>query len=132
MSLDSLEDARIAAIEGIAGLRTKDPRIYKVLLDGMEHEDPAIRLASLNAIRKLTRKDLGTEPGAWKRELKSLVEGAGAPVLAAEDGSRDAAVPPSGPGAATVGSAGSAGAIQRSTAVPPSTAISPLLSAPRR
>jgi HEAT repeat protein len=129
MSLDNLEDARIAAIEGIAGLKTKDPRIYKVLLDGMEHEDPAIRLASLNALRKLTKKDLGTDPAGWKRELKSLVEGAGAPVIDGEEGNRGAAVAPSGPVAST---AGSDGATERSTASPPASAGSPLLPAPRR
>jgi HEAT repeat protein len=75
MTLDNLEDARIAAIEGLAELRTKDPRIFGVLLDGMDHEDPAIRLASLNALRKLIRKDYGTDPAAWRRELKPMLGG---------------------------------------------------------
>jgi HEAT repeat protein len=73
MSLDNLEDARIAAIEGLASLKTSDPRIYQVLIDGMDHDDPAIRLASLNALRKLTGKDHGTDPGIWRRELKPLL-----------------------------------------------------------
>jgi hypothetical protein len=76
MTLDNLEDARIAAIEGLAELKTKDPRIFVVLLDGMEHEDPAIRLASLAALRSLTRKDHGTDPAAWRRELKPMIEAA--------------------------------------------------------
>jgi HEAT repeat protein len=128
MSLDNLEDARIAAIEGIAGLRTKDPRIFKVLLDGMEHEDPAIRLASLNALRKLTRKDLGTDPAVWKRELKSLVDVSGAPVLTGDDAPRPYPSPPSSPAAPD---SGSLGATERSKLAPPSTAIPPLLPAPR-
>lgn len=76
MALDNLEDARIAAIEGLAELKTKDPRIFVVLLDGMEHEDPAIRLASLTALRSLTRKDYGTDPAAWRRELRTTIEAA--------------------------------------------------------
>ena len=73
MTLDNLEDARIAAIEGLAELKTSDPRIYKMLLDGMDHDDPAIRLASLNALRKLTGKDHGTDPAVWSRELKPIL-----------------------------------------------------------
>jgi len=74
MTLDLLEDARIAAIEGLADLKSHDPRIYKVLIDSMEHDDPAIRLASLNTLRALTEKDLGTEVEAWRRDLAPLLE----------------------------------------------------------
>jgi len=73
MTLDHLEDARIAAIEGLADLQSRDARIYKVLLDSMEHEDPAIRLASLNALRKLTGEDEGTEVAAWRRRVEPLI-----------------------------------------------------------
>lgn len=73
MSLDHLEDARIAAIEGLADLKSRDPRIYKVLLDSMEHDDPAIRLASLNALRKLTGKDEGTEIEAWRKAVEPII-----------------------------------------------------------
>jgi hypothetical protein len=74
MTLDNLEDARIAAIEGLAELKTADPRILKMLVEGMDHEDPAIRLASLNGLRRLTRKDHGTDPAVWRRELKSVTD----------------------------------------------------------
>ena len=74
MTLDNLEDARIAAIEGLASLKTKDPRIYHMLVENMDHDDPAIRLASLNTLRKLTGKDYGTNPADWKRELKPLLD----------------------------------------------------------
>jgi len=74
MSLDLLEDARIAAIEGLADLKSDDPRIYRVLVDALEHEDPAIRLASLNTLRTVTGKDMGTEAGAWRRELQPILE----------------------------------------------------------
>jgi HEAT repeat protein len=73
MTLDNLEDARIAAIEALADLGTRDPRIFKVLLDAMEHDDPAIRLASLNALRKITDKDLGTDVAAWRREMEPMI-----------------------------------------------------------
>jgi hypothetical protein len=85
MTLDNLEDARIAAIEGLAELRTKDPRILQVLLEGMDHEDPAIRLASLTALRKLLRKDYGTDPTAWRKQLEpTLKDAAAKPAVDAE------------------------------------------------
>ncbi len=76
MTLDPLEDARVAAIDGLADLKSDDPRITKVLLDAMEHDDPAIRLASLDALRKITGKDLGTEVGPWRKDLEPLLAAA--------------------------------------------------------
>ena len=78
MTLDNLEDARIAAIEGLAELKTKDTRIYQLLVENMDHDDPAIRLASLNALRKLTGKDHGTNPADWRRKLKPVLDAAAA------------------------------------------------------
>jgi HEAT repeat protein len=75
MTVDTLEDCRIAAIEGLGSLKAQDPRITQVLLDGMEHDDPAIRLECLSSLRKITRKDYGTEPAAWRRELQPAVSG---------------------------------------------------------
>jgi HEAT repeat protein len=68
-----LEDCRIAAIEGIAALKTEDPRILHVLIEGMEHEDPAIRLQSYRALKQITGKDLGSRPEPWRRELEPQV-----------------------------------------------------------
>lgn len=90
MTLDNLEDARIAAIEGLSELKSQDPRIFKVLLDAMEHDDPAIRLGSLNALRKITGKDLGTEPGPWRKELEPVLAATPAG-LAAPSNDRSAA-----------------------------------------
>jgi hypothetical protein len=45
----------------------------------MDHEDPAIRLASLSALKRLTHKDLGTDPADWRRELKPTLQASGAP-----------------------------------------------------
>ncbi len=71
MTLDNMEDARIAAIDGLAEMKTADPRIHTLLVDGMEHDDPAIRLASLNALRRIAGKDLGTDVAPWRKEMKS-------------------------------------------------------------
>ncbi len=76
MTVDTLEDCRIAAIEGLGSLKVADPRIIQVLLDGLEHDDPAIRLECLSSLRKITRKDFGTEPAAWRRELQPNKTGA--------------------------------------------------------
>jgi HEAT repeat protein len=70
MNTNPLEDCRIAAIEGIGALKAQDPRIYHVLIEGMEHEDPAIRLQSYRALKQITGKDLGNQPEAWRRELE--------------------------------------------------------------
>jgi HEAT repeat protein len=70
MNTDRLEDCRIAAIEGIGALKAQDPRIYRVLIEGMEHEDPAIRLQSYRALKQITGKDVGNQPEAWRRDLE--------------------------------------------------------------
>ena len=77
MATDTLEDCRIAAIESMGRLKSTDPRIAKVLVDGMQHDDPATRLASLDALRRVTGKDLGVEPGPWLKmiEPEALVAG---------------------------------------------------------
>lgn len=66
MVMDSDRDCQVAAIEGLAALKAPDPRIDAVLVDGMEHTDPAIRLASLEALRAISGKDLGIEAKPWK------------------------------------------------------------------
>jgi HEAT repeat protein len=70
MTVDTLEDCRIAAIEGLGEMKARDPRILEVLVVGMGHEDPAIRLTSLEALRRITGKDLGVDPAAWHKELQ--------------------------------------------------------------
>jgi HEAT repeat protein len=73
MTVDKLEDCRIAAIEGIALLKPQVPRIYRMLLDGMENDDPAIRYECLKALRSITGQDYGIEAAAWRRELEPTV-----------------------------------------------------------
>ena len=66
MMVDTLEDCRIAAIDGLGELKSKDPRILQMLVSGMEHDDPAIRLASLKALRNITNLDRGVDAAAWR------------------------------------------------------------------
>jgi hypothetical protein len=74
MTVDTLEDCRIAAIEGLGWLKSSDPRINRLLLDGMDHDDPAIRYECLNALRRSTGKDLGVDPGPWRKSLEPTPE----------------------------------------------------------
>ena len=67
MTVDTLEDCRIAAVEAIGELNANDPRITRMLVDGMTHDDPALRLASLTALKKLTGRDVGVNPVAWAK-----------------------------------------------------------------
>jgi HEAT repeat protein len=91
MTVDNLEDCRIAAIEGIGSLRATDARILQILLEGMDHDDPAIRLSCYRALQQVTGKDRGNHPSAWRKELE--------PQFAAASGSSDTSRPtvPSGP-----------------------------------
>ena len=60
--VDKLEDCRIAAIEAIGSLKTPEPRIYQILIDGMDHEDPAIRYQCLQSLRMITRRTTASIP----------------------------------------------------------------------
>jgi hypothetical protein len=66
---DPEERRRLAAIDGIGELHASDSRILGMLVDQMDHDDPSIRLASLRALRKLTKKDLGVVPEPWREFL---------------------------------------------------------------
>lgn len=91
MHTDPLEDCRIAAIEGIGALKVEDPRIIHVLIEGMEHEDPAIRLESYRALKKITGKDYGSEPKGWKQAYESKSGKEGPPSPEAKAGARPTA-----------------------------------------
>jgi HEAT repeat protein len=67
MAGDPELDCRIAAVEGLSAMKIADPRLDLMLVDGMEHTEPAIRLASLQALKTLSGQDLGPEPAAWKK-----------------------------------------------------------------
>ena len=82
MATDSDRDCQIAAIESIAELKSPDPRLPVTLVDGMEHSDPAVRLASLEALRIVSGKDLGSDPGPWKKYAEEHAKTAAVPVEA--------------------------------------------------
>ncbi len=71
MAVDTSGECRIAAIESLGELKAKDRRINEFLVAGMEHDDPAIRVACLHALRSITGKDLGVEAEAWKKYIES-------------------------------------------------------------
>jgi HEAT repeats len=74
MTIDKLEDCRIAAIEGLGLLKAADPRIYEILLAGLENDDPAIRLECLRSLRAITGKDFGVTPAAWRTGLEPTIK----------------------------------------------------------
>ena len=99
MAIDSLEDCRIAAIEALGDLKPDDPRINSMLIAGMRNEDPATRLASLQALRKITGKDLGVDAAAWqkilpKQEDTQLAKASTAPATAPASAPASAVYPP--------------------------------------
>lgn len=66
MTLDTNPDGQVAAIEALGLLRSTDPRTPSYLVQAMDSDDPAIRLAALQSLRKITGKDLGVRPGPWR------------------------------------------------------------------
>jgi HEAT repeat protein len=93
MNAAPLEDLRIAAIEGLGALKTQDPRILHILIEGMEHEDPAIRLQSYQALKQITGKDLGSRPESWRRELEPQLAKSKNPPAAAATNAAQSPVP---------------------------------------
>jgi hypothetical protein len=49
-----------------------------VLVEGMEHDDPAVRLASLRALRATTGEDLGSDPKPWRELVQARLAATGA------------------------------------------------------
>lgn len=83
MTTDTLEDCRIAAIESLGILKPKDPRIARVLVSAMQHDDPATRLASVAALRMIMGKDAGVDASAWAKLLPAEAGDAPPPLMAA-------------------------------------------------
>ncbi len=72
MTLDVSAECRVAAIESLGDLKSPDKRITQHLVSGMEHDEPAIRVASWNALKSITGKDLGVDAIEWKKYVDSL------------------------------------------------------------
>jgi hypothetical protein len=96
MTIDNLEDCRMAAIEGLGEMKVNDPRIIQILIDGMDHEDPAIRMASLTSLRKISGKDLGVEPEPWRKHFEPLLASANPKPNPGPTNGPGATVPPTG------------------------------------
>ena len=50
-------------------------RIYNILLDGMDHDDPAIRLECLRALRQITGKDARGRHGRMAARARTDTQG---------------------------------------------------------
>jgi hypothetical protein len=72
MTLDVSAECRIAAIESLGELKSPDKRITQHLVSGMEHDEPAIRVASWHALQSITHKDLGPDVIDWKKYVDTL------------------------------------------------------------
>ena len=72
MTLDNSAECRVAAIESLGVLKSQDKRITQFLVSGMEHDEPAIRVASLHALRSITGKDLGVDAIEWKKYVDTI------------------------------------------------------------
>ena len=79
MTLDVSAECRVAAIESLGDLKSPDKRITQHLVSGMEHDEPAIRVASWNALKSITGKDLGVDVIEWKKYVDTLPDAAAAP-----------------------------------------------------
>lgn len=92
MATDSELDCRIAAIEGLSTMKVADPRLDLMLVDGMEHTEPAIRLASVQALRAQSGQDLGLEVGPWKKYAEDRAKLAGDPIRPEPPGNPENAI----------------------------------------
>jgi hypothetical protein len=107
MAADTDADCRIAAIEGLGGHSRQDSRVLISLVDGMENADPAIRLASYDALVRIVGKDVGPEPRAWRDLVEGQAQIAAAPPTAPDTPSETAAAPAAPADAALQPAAGS-------------------------
>jgi hypothetical protein len=69
MTLDHDPDCKVAAIEGLGLLKIADPRTEGYLVQAMDDENPAIRLASLESLRKISGKDFGVQSEPWRKYI---------------------------------------------------------------
>ena len=94
MTTDTLEDCRIAAIDALSVLKPNDPRIARVLVSAMQHDDPATRLASLNALRSISGTDAGLDAASWAKLLPAEPGDSSPTLMASPAPDRAPAYPP--------------------------------------
>jgi len=80
MKLDADPNCQVAAIESLGLLKSADPRTAGYLVQSMENDDPAIRLAAVRSLRKITGKDLGVKAEAWRGYVSSRANAPEAPL----------------------------------------------------
>jgi hypothetical protein len=71
MTLDNDPDCKVAAIEGLGLLKIADPRTEGYLVQAMDDESPAIRLAALESLRKISGQDFGVQSEPWRKYVLS-------------------------------------------------------------
>ena len=95
MTVDTSGECRVAAIESLGDLKANDRRITEYLVAGMEHDEPAIRVASSRRLRRSPARIWASMPprSAWKKYVDAM------PAMDPRSATRRAAVPsrPAGP-----------------------------------
>lgn len=75
MAIDTTHNGRVAAAEGLANLKPKDPKVLVSLSENLNNDDPAIRLAAYKALKSITGANPGTDVEAWQEYLARNVPG---------------------------------------------------------
>ncbi len=75
MAIDTTHNGRVAAAEGLANLKPKDPKVLISLSENLNNDDPAIRLAAYRALKSITGADPGTDVETWQEYLAKTVPG---------------------------------------------------------
>jgi HEAT repeat protein len=85
MTLDNDPDCKVAAIEGLGLLKIPDIRTEGYLVQAMDDDNPGIRLAALDSLRKITGQDLGVHPEPWRKYVMAKNTPAAKPPVATVD-----------------------------------------------
>ncbi len=96
MTLDRDDHCKAAAAMALGSLKKVDPRTEGYLVRALDSEDPRIRHAALQSLRKISGKDFGAKQGPWRAYvLAKYGEKIEPPSTAVADaGSRDPSATP--------------------------------------
>lgn len=75
MAIDTTHNGRVAAAEGLAKMKPKDPRVLISLSESLTNDDPAIRLSAYRALKEITGADPGTDVDSWQEYLAANIPG---------------------------------------------------------
>jgi len=75
MAIDTTQNGRVAAAEGLANLKPKDPRVLISLTENLDNDDPAIRLAAYRALKSITGANPGQDVEVWQEYLAKTIPG---------------------------------------------------------